>query len=244
MINVLIGYILSMIIGIVAYERKTLNESGVLTAIFIGTLIFAYGGWFAFVFLLLFFVSSAYLNTFNKEKAPANRNTAQVLANGGFATMFAVLYEITGLEMYYILIFVSIVVSVSDTWGSEIGRLAKHKPRHILTFKQMHTGLSGAVTPLGLVASLGAAIIFGGLSYGGHQDVMMMVYIAAFGFLGSLIDSILGTIQVKYTDGTMITEIKSKTFERYSGLAWLNNTWVNVFANVFTLGVFYLIIFM
>jgi uncharacterized membrane protein len=55
MINVLIGYILSMIIGIAAYERKTLNESGVLTAIFIGTLIFAYGGWFAFLFLLLFF---------------------------------------------------------------------------------------------------------------------------------------------------------------------------------------------
>jgi uncharacterized protein (TIGR00297 family) len=244
MINVLIGYILSMIIGIAAYERKTLNESGVLTAILVGTLIFAYGGWFAFLFLLIFFVSSAYLNTYNKEKAPANRNTAQVLANGGFAALFAVLYEITGLNTYYILIFVSIAVSASDTWSSEIGRLAKTKPRNILTRKPMHRGLSGAVTPLGLLASLAAGIIFGGLSYLGHQDVLMMVYIAGFGFLGSLIDSVLGTIQVKYTDGTMITEIKSRTFEHYSGLSWLNNTWVNVFANAFTLGLFYLIILM
>ncbi|MFW6319285.1 MAG: DUF92 domain-containing protein, partial [Bacillota bacterium] len=108
----------------------------------------------------------------------------------------------------------------------------------------MHTGLSGAVTPLGLLASLAAGILFGSLSYIGHQDVLMMVYIAFFGFLGSLIDSVLGTIQVKYTDGSMITEIKSKTFEKYSGLSWLNNTWVNVFANVFTLGLFYLIVFM
>lgn len=244
MINVLIGYILSMIIGIAAYERKTLDESGVLTAIFMGTLIFAYGGWFAFVFLLVFFVSSSLLNTLNKEKAPANRNTAQVLANGGFAAVFAVLYELTGLETYYILIFVSITVSASDTWGSEIGRLAKKQPTHIFTFKPMQTGLSGAVTPLGLLASLGASMVFGGLSYFGHLDGMMIVYIIVFGFLGSLIDSVLGTIQVKYTDGSMITEIKSKTFERYSGLPWLNNTWVNVFANLVTLGVFYLVILM
>ncbi|MFW6320053.1 MAG: DUF92 domain-containing protein [Bacillota bacterium] len=244
MTNVLIGYILSMIIGIIAYERKTLSESGVLAAIFIGTLIFAYGGWFAFLFLLVFFVTSAYLNTFNKEKAPANRNTAQVLANGGFAALFAVLYEITGLETYYILIFVSVAVSASDTWSSEIGRLAKHKPRHILTFKPMHIGLSGAVTLLGLLASIAAGIIFGGLSYFAHYNTTLMIYIMVFGFLGSIIDSLLGTIQVKYTDGSMITEIKAKSFERYSGIPWLNNTWVNVFANLFTLGLFYLIVLM
>ena len=239
MTEFLIGFGLSTIVALLAYQKKGLNEGGVITAIIIGTILFVYGGWFAFVFLVVFFGSASLLNLLSKEKPPAHRNTIQVLANGGFAAVFSIGYYITQVDLYYTLIFLSVAVSASDTWSSEVGVLSKHNPRDILTFKTVPTGLSGGITLIGFAASLAASILFGVLSYIALTDWTLVLMIIGFAFLGSVIDSLLGTIQIKYiNDAGFVTEIKAKEFSRYSGFPWLTNDLVNFLSNGLTLGLF------
>jgi uncharacterized protein (TIGR00297 family) len=105
---------------------------------------------------------------------------------------------------------VAIAASTSDTWASEIGALSKSKPFSILTFKAMEKGLSGAVSVIGIIASLiGAAaisLLFVTLYYMNNPfeilvffEYAMIILIA--GFLGTILDSYLGAfLQAKYKD--------------------------------------------
>ena len=72
----------------------------------------------------------------------------------------------------------------------------------------------------------------------------MMVMVGFFSFLGSIIDSMLGTLQVKYIDPLKkrITEEKSQLTEYYSGLKFLDNNGVNFLSNVFSIFIMSVII--
>ncbi len=78
----------------------------------------------------------------------------------------------------------------ADTWGTEIGTLARRAPRSILTFAPLATGISGGVTVAGTLAEIAGAAFVG--------LVALLVGIAAFlpiaigGVVGALVDSILG----------------------------------------------------
>ncbi len=51
--------------------------------------------------------------------------------------------------------------ATADTWGTEIGTLARGKPRSILTLKPIVTGLSGGVTLAGSAAEVAGALWMG-----------------------------------------------------------------------------------
>ncbi len=240
MISVLIGFALSAVIAVLAYAKKSLSESGVIMAIILGTTVYAGAGLFAFSALILFFLSTSLISKFSADKKPSNRNGFQVLANGSLAALFAFFYYVEGDTIYYVLIFLSIAISATDTWSSEIGRLSKRNPRNIFTYQIMSTGLSGGVTLLGVFASVFAAFIFSFFACLVLNDFTLILTMTAFAFLGSIIDSMLGTIQVKYKLGDVLSEKKEPGFVRHSGLPWLNNSMVNFLANGITLILFIL----
>ncbi len=65
--NLLFGLILSSIIAVLAYRRGSLDASGALGAVIVGTLIFGFGGWVWGLTLITFFVSSSALSHYNES---------------------------------------------------------------------------------------------------------------------------------------------------------------------------------
>ncbi len=233
MTDFLIGFLLSVGVGVIAYSKRSLNLSGVLSALVIGTLLYGFVGWFSFLMLMVFFVSSSVLSKLNPDKTSSRRTAIQVLANGGVVGVLAVVYGFNQDPLIYILILTSIAISASDTWSSEIGRLSKKLPTLIFTNKQVPKGISGGVTALGFFASFLAALLFSSLSLivVGYVDAFI---IFVFALIGSTLDSCLGIIQVKYkdTETDVLTEKVSDSTVYFSGFKWLDNNLVNFLANL------------
>lgn len=232
MMDILIGLVLASIISGFAYYRQSLNRSGAIAALIVGTIIYASGGVLMMAVLLTFFVSSNLIGrVFTIPKEPANRTATQVLANGLVATILAVLFYLTGEDRYFMLFLISIAVATADTWSSELGVLSPSKPVSLVTLKPVDVGVSGAVTKVGLLASLGGAILI-------SSFLMFNLYVIVFGVLGSVLDSVLGHFQVRFVDestGQIREDHHRHPSDRYhSGIRFLTNDSVNFFSNAVT----------
>src|SRR5690606_1105604 len=157
-----------------------------------------FGTYVVWSLLIFFFVSSSLLSKIHPSVDEKNgRNYLQVLSNSIVALVFLVLYFIFEDVVYMLVAVVAIAASTSDTWASEIGALSKSKPFSILTFKKMEKGLSGAISIIGIIASLMGAVaislLYSGLYFISNSfDMMMFVefltVITVAGFLGSILD--------------------------------------------------------
>lgn len=244
-IQFLIGFSLSLLIAFLAYQKHSLNQSGLITATLLGTVIYGFGTFVVWSALILFFISSSLLTKFHEQKvkdASDGRNYIQVLSNGFVAAMFSIFYYFSKNELFMVAAVISIASCNSDTWASEIGVLSKGKTYSILTFKEVQKGVSGGVSRLGTLASfLGALFI--GLSFMGlyalspnFNSTKIFTYfsvITAGGFIGCLVDSYMGILlQAKYK-GAKSGKYTEKPFldnEKViltSGLAWITNDAVN-----------------
>jgi uncharacterized membrane protein len=89
----------------------------------------------------------------------------------------------------------ALAAASSDTWGTEIGTLARQQPRSIVGFQPIPAGLSGGITAAGTAASVGGALVVAIVA--GVCGIALWWPIAIAGFAGSLLDSVLGaTVQV------------------------------------------------
>ena len=184
-------------------------EFGWLGAILTGTLIFGFGGLAWGVLLIAFFLPSSWLTRYKATlKADASvafakggaRDVGQVLANGGVASLVAVMSGVVGPSAALSAAFVGALAEASaDTWATEVGLLARQTPRLITTGRSVAAGTSGGVTGLGTLAALGGAAWIGGLAALLQGDWRLLPLGAAGGFTGALFDSLLGaTVQAMY----------------------------------------------
>ena len=114
---------------------------------------------------------------------------------------------------------------MSDTWGTEFGKLSKIKPISIINFKSVDHGTSGGITIIGTLGSIIGASTFGVMTYLiTNTRIEIIYYVIICGFLSSLFDSILGdTIQGKYeTDIGEYVESKSHNTKLISGFSCIN----------------------
>ncbi len=251
----MLGLFFSSGIGLLAYRRQSLDTSGVLGAIASGTSIVGMGGWSWGLSLIYFFVSSSLLSSFRaQEKAStavdkfskgSRRDLAQVAANGGLATLFALLSGFlrspstrrrakagfTG----------ALATATADTWATELGVLSAASPHLITSGKSVAPGTSGGVTLLGMAASaLGACSLgfFFWACQGFRKSLALTLLLALLsGMVGSCFDSALGaTLQAMYTCPACKTETERRIHhcgartEFLRGLAWMNNDVVNFLA--------------
>src|SRR6202042_903832 len=84
--------------------------------------------------------------------AHAPRNGWQVLANGGVAAACA-FAAVRGNAPFAAAFAGAFAAASADTWGTEVGMLSPGAPVSLLTLRPIARGLSGGVTPLGIVAS-------------------------------------------------------------------------------------------
>jgi uncharacterized protein (TIGR00297 family) len=206
-----IGSVLGALSAYLSYRLKFLTLSGAVTTFILATLIFGFGGVQWTVPILTFFVLSSFLSKISLSpeetlfEKGSQRDHLQVLANGGIAGLLMIIYMFTGFGPIYILYSGTLAAAAADTWATEIGMMMGQKPRLISNMQPVPAGTSGGVTFAGLLgAVLGAfsLAISSAIFYFSDSwiiSVKIILIITATGFLGSLIDSLLGaSLQVKY----------------------------------------------
>lgn len=225
------------------YGFNVLSLSGAVGAFVVGISIGLGTGYKGLIILGLFFLTSSLLSLYKKQKKAelenilekgSNRDWKQVAANGGTAAGVSLLYIQIPSDVWLIAFLIAIAAANSDTWASEIGSLSKKAPIYIRTLRPITTGTSGAVSLLGTFAGLaGAFIIAITALYLFNLHLTDFWIILFFGFLGNLIDTLLGAyIQAVYLcpicgkNMEKVRHCNSKTILQ-KGYASINNDAVN-----------------
>ena len=229
-------------VAALACWRRTLTLGGAMAATVVGAVVFLRGGLPAAGSLLAFFVSASALSRIGQARKAsgslaqakgARRDAWQVLANGGWATVCI------GLGQRHAFVG-ALAAAGADTWATEVGMLASRQPRLVTNLRPVPTGSSGGITPEGLAASLGGALVVGlaWLLLGGDRRGMPVAAVA--GACGSLVDSWLGaTAQALYRCrrcGMSTEEARHRKCgqptELVRGQAWITNDAVNAISTL------------
>ena len=251
----LLGFILAIIIAYLAYRAHSLNQSGAIAAVVVGTVIFGLGGLQWAILLLIFFITSSALSRLFKKRKQGldekfskghERDAGQVFGNGGLATAFVLVHAFWPESTVGWVGFAAALAAVNaDTWATELGVLNPTPPRMITNLgKRVEKGTSGGISLFGTLASLLGAFIIALPAAVFADNWSLLLLISFAGLAGSLFDSLLGaTVQAMYycpadqketekhplhTCGTQTVHIR--------GWKWLDNDWVNFACGAF--GVF------
>ncbi|MBO9348531.1 MAG: DUF92 domain-containing protein [Chloroflexus sp.] len=257
LVQIGLGFVLSIVIGGIAFARRSLSESGWLGAILVGTLTFGFGGWPWGLTLIVFFVSSSILSHYKesiKERRAAEkfakggrRDFFQTIANGGLGALCAVAYALGNQPPALLAAFVGLMATVTaDTWATELGVLSPHQPRLITTRQPVPPGTSGGVTLMGTTAAAAGGLLIGITMFlfswlmlpGGSLPWWMIVAGLLGGLGGAMFDSLLGaTVQAIYVypDGreTERRIARDGTPNRFlRGWRWMDNDLVNLISSI------------
>ena len=257
---VIIEVVVVILIGLISYYFNILTFDGFIGGLLIGIPIIVFGGMDWFLLLILFLVSGSVLSRIGKNKkisySVLNEKTGtrawpNVIANGLWPMLDSLLHYISPWgtpKLYWVLFYIGALSSMmADTTATEIGMLSPSKPRLIYDLRKVvEVGVSGGVTLLGIVTSIMAALAFAFVGYLLVSEADLIKYLAAIvlaGFLGNLVDSVLGgVIQAKYLCRKCGKIVESPYHcglesEKIRGLAWVNNHMINFFSS-FAGGVF------
>ena len=258
--------IISVLVAFALLKWNWLTISGALMAWFLAFVVLFLAKWSIFPLVIFLILGSlaGKIRENAKDGGDAKQGKArdhwQVLANGGIfmlLAMLAFLNESGWLESFlgihtevlrfsetcHLLALISLAVSCADTLSSDFGRVWGGSPRNIITGKRMIKGVSGGVTGAGFVgAFLGAMSIaifvfwseFSSLG----SSVSAFWLIAFFGFIGSILDSVLGVLfQAKYLDdsGNQVDSSESGRRSMAAGYRWVTNDVVNAVTGVLML---------
>ncbi|RLF00971.1 MAG: hypothetical protein DRJ63_01010 [Thermoprotei archaeon] len=220
--NLLLGFIVTLAIGLPSYKKKFVSFSGLFAGLVVGMLTFV-GGPACFLVIMVFFLSSSILTKLgyhSKEvkgaaEKKSGRTALQVICAGGVAGVAAFLkglYEARALiwpdpnQLSHVLTvaFLGAVSSANaDTWAVELGLLSEEEPKLITNLKKkVPPGTSGGVTKLGTLGSFLGALLIAAVSAALYQHVSppfeqmdpLAILIITFisGFTAEKIDSFLG----------------------------------------------------
>ena len=153
--------------------------------------------------------------------------------------------------LYAIASLAALSCSCGDTWASEIGSVAGGTPRLITTWKQVPRGTNGGVSVVGVLCSLVGGLVVGAayflplpLFLDSNESVTLSSQLAVAvvvggtaGFVGSLVDSVLGaTVQFSgYSEKLgRVVNAPGPGVRHVSGLDVLGNHAVNFVSSLIT----------
>ena len=251
--QIILGLILAIIIAYLAYHRAhSLNISGAIAAITVGTVVFGFGGLAWAILLMTFFVTSSGLSRMFKKRKQGldekfskghERDAGQVFGNGGMATAFVLVHALYPESSIGWVGFAAALAAVNaDTWATELGVL-NPTPPHMITDlrKRVEKGTSGGVSLFGTFASLMGSALIAFLASLITDNWSLFLPITLAGLFGSLFDSFLGaTVQAMYYCPTDQKETEKHPLHtcgtqtvHIRGWKWLNNDWVNFACGAF-----------
>lgn len=153
-----------------------------------------------------------------KKDDRRGRSASQVMANLGLAGLIVALAPLVSPAVWPVLALAAMAEAAADTCSSEIGMAFPGKTVLITTWKSVPPGMDGGVSLFGTAAALLAAgVVAGAGRLLGLVPTHLLVAIVLAGFLGSLVDSLLGAL-----------------LERRG---WLNNDAVNLLGTATAMGI-------
>lgn len=197
-----LGFVLAAAIAAAARRARALSASGAVAAALLGTAAVA-AGWDWGALLVAFFVASSLLSHLRREdKAAAagiaakgnERDAAQVLANGALFALAALGYAYAPGAGWQAIGGGALAAATADTWSTEIGMLAPHPPRSVITLRPVSAGTSGGVTLLGLLAGVLGASFIQVVAVLVRWPFRAAVAILAGGVAGTVADSLCGAL--------------------------------------------------
>ncbi len=197
------------LVAILGFVLKKINFNGAITGAALAIIIFLGGGLESLIALLIFFVLGSYASSWKKDfkkqysltqENEGKRGVANVLANGGIAGCLAI-FALLAQDHHHIMVMMiisSFATACSDTLSSELGNIYGKKYFDIATLKSSKRGLDGTISKQGLwFGLLGSTAVALG-TFAIHKDYALALIITFSGFLGNIIDSLLGaTLQRK-----------------------------------------------
>lgn len=226
-----------------AFYKKWLDRTGAVAASVLGTIVWLAGGFKLALPILVFFISGSlfgklkHLPMAADEKFNKPRDYLQVLCNGGVALLCLLFFLFNQSPVFIIAYFLSIAVSTSDTWSSELGVWFGGKAFDILNGRPVEKGRSGGISVLGTIAGFAAALIIALLGtwlfqFGGFAFAVIL----AGGFMGMLADSVIGS---KWQAGYRLDDGRQTEFigkrehgKLVKGVGWMTNDLVNLVSNL------------
>jgi len=177
------------------------------------------------IFPFLFAAIGSLISKKEQNHEKKGRSTIQVLANAAPAIIF--LFLIPDQTLARNMVITVFAVALADTMSSELGKKWKGTTIDFCSMKKMEPGLSGGISLEGSLAGLLGSFIIAVAAFVYPITFNLFFTILIFGFVGMLIDSIIGSIaQGKYLVGEKMMEVGTRD-ELVRGLHWLNNEWVN-----------------
>jgi len=221
------------------WAARALTMSGALAATAVGTAILLGAGWPGAAVLGAFFIFGSAVGRVVVRGQPAGdakgerRDAWQVLANGGFAALGAVLAAGQP-ELALWVVTGSLAAAGADTWATATGSRSPSPPRLLLVGRVVPAGTNGGMTLLGTAgAAVGAGLVSGA---GAVVAVMprLLLWGMAIGITGMVVDSILGaTLQGRFHCASCRLDSEHRTHRcgtrtmRTGGVSWLTNDGVN-----------------
>jgi uncharacterized protein (TIGR00297 family) len=249
-----IWMITGIALALLIYKFKWLTISGIVFSAILA-LVFLIADaplYLLFAFLMLGSLASRLnhrktLST-SESKSSKPRDAFQVIANGGISVLILLFFGGYP-EFRDFLIYVSISVALSDTLSSEFGVFFGGRTFSLIRFKEVPKGLSGGVSLAGTGAGLVGASFVGLLSYlhgnwNGDSAVFASVMITIIGFLGMLLDSIMGEFfQSKYrTDEGLLSDSGDVLVGGFSGFTNDTTNWVSNALTVFLAAIWVMLV--
>lgn len=238
-----------MLVAGIAYLAGALTGRGALAAAAVGALTFAGGGVLPAFLLIAFFVTSSLLSRWGASRKArlgdrfeksSRRDASQVVANGGVAALLSLVYGATGEPLALAAMAGALAAVTADTWGTEVGILARNLPIRLIDGRRVEPGTSGAVSLEGSLAALAGAALMALLSARGAAVVALGMPVFLGGIAGAAVDSLLGaTVQAMFVCPTCGKETErhpvhtcGSPTQPSRGWTWLRNDAVNAIASL------------
>ena len=242
------GLAVAIAVAVAARRAGALSASGAGAAIAVGTSAVA-AGWSWGGLLLAFFFSGTALSRYRaayKARATGSvvakggeRDAVQVLANGGLFALAALASLVSPHAAWLAVGSGSLAAASADTWGTELGTLARRPPRLITSGREVPPGTSGGVSWPGTLGTVAGAVAIGAVAWLVHWPGAIGRAAAMGGVAGALSDSVAGAL---WQERRWCARCEAPTERaihtcgaataRTGGAAWLTNDAVNVLGGV------------
>ena len=198
-IRAVVGVIVALLVSLAGHRAHALSKSGAVAGVVLGSVAIL-AGWSWGVLLLSLFASVTLLSRIRAgEKARrvggiiekgAERDAAQIIANGAIFTIAALGSLITPAIGWYAIGAGALAFSASDTWATEIVIISPGDP-YSITGGRVPVGTSGGVSAAGTIGAVGGAVFVAAEAMFAGWPVSFAGVVLG-GIIASLADSLIG----------------------------------------------------
>ncbi|MCQ4153108.1 MAG: TIGR00297 family protein [Archaeoglobi archaeon] len=217
-----IAFLISFLLSLMALKAGIADETGLMSATIVGTVIILFSNLNFFLVLLFFYLVGSAITKYKyslkatlgiAEPSGGARGFSNVFGNSLAPLFFAMQYGVTKEEIFAFAFVASVATALGDTMASEVGKTAE-KVYLITNFRRVKPGTNGGISAVGEVAAILGCALTSLLAFTlGILPLNYLTTVAVSAFIAIHVDSLLGaTLEIK---------------------GYLNNSAVNFLATLF-----------